>query len=144
MLKKVHKLYLASPRSLVKRFHYHLPDQDVDQHIHMMQGADSSLLTLTQPFTAYGMTIPIGFTWNGASSPPGPGRWVIPKFHRMIKASCRHDYACQKARNRFERFLADIVFFLMAAEIERLRLWRCILGLIGVRIGAYLKIGSNY
>ncbi|SDO96114.1 DUF1353 domain-containing protein [Desulforhopalus singaporensis] len=128
----------------VSKYLKHLSDRNVDDIIYMKQGKDSSVLILTQPFHAYGITVPSGYKWNGASSPPGPARMVIPKFHKMIKTSCRHDRACELAKNKFDRLMADIVFFLMAHEVEGMKLWRAVSGLAGVRIGAHLGIGNKY
>ncbi|SDP69963.1 DUF1353 domain-containing protein [Desulforhopalus singaporensis] len=127
-----------------EKYLQYLSDRNVDTEIHMKQGKDNSVLVLTQPFHAYGVTVPAGYKWNGASAPPGPARLVIPKFHKMIKASCRHDRACELAKNKFDRLLADIVFFLMAYEVEGMKLWRAVAGLAGVRVGAHLGIGNKF
>lgn len=118
-------------------------DQSFDEEIVCSQGLDNKVISLHEPYYAYGETIPKGFTWDGAST-PAVARFVIPKLYRVLKASCRHDYGCRKATNPKERFTEDIIFFLMCYHVERLAGWRCILGLIGVRIGATLGVGTRY
>ena len=142
-LAKIKKFYRSIPLRLVAKYLRHIPDRKVDENIDFSQGLDNTKLKLTAPFRAYGMTAPSGYIFNGASSPRFAW-WIIPRMYKMLKASCRHDWACENARNWWERLLADIVFFLMAFYTERLALWRCLFGLIGVRIGAFLGIGRNY
>jgi len=141
--RKIKKMYSSIPLRLVARYLHHIQDRAVDDIIDFSQGLDNTKLKLDADFRAYGMTAPVGFEFDGASSPTFAW-WVIPRMYKMLKASCRHDWACLNARNWRERLLADIVFFLMAFYTEGLALWRCLFGLIGVRIGAYLGIGKNY
>lgn len=131
------------PLKIADKYLEAVADRSVDKVICFDQAGDNTVLILALPFTAYGMTAPQGFVFDGASS-PWFARWIIPKFYKMLKASCRHDWACHNAKNWHERLLADIVFFLMAYYVEKLSLWRCVLGLVGVRIGAFFGIGKNY
>jgi hypothetical protein len=135
-------LYLL-PLKMVDKYLQGLADREVDEWIYLRQGTDNEVIELIEPFHSFGLTVPAGYTPNGASSPRFAW-WIIPRLYKMIKASTRHDYACETARCWWDRLVADIVFFLMAYYVERLALWRCIAGLIGVRIGALLGIGKNY
>lgn len=140
---KVKEWLRMLPKNIVKGFLSNLSDHDVQEVISIEQGLDNEVVTLSKPFHAYGLTVPAGYTYNGASS-PRLAWFIIPRMYKMLKASCRHDYACDQARCWWDRLVADIVFFLMAYYIEHLALWRCVLGLIGVRIGAFLGIGRRY
>ena len=146
MFSKIKKLLDLVPETIILKLVTgvvaHIPSGS-DVQIRLRQGEDNTQLILDAPYTAYGQTVPAGFTFDGASS-PWFARWVIPKFFRVIKASCRHDYGCSMAKNFKERLVEDVVFFLMCYHVERLATWRCIAGLIGVRIGAYLGIGRSY
>lgn len=84
--------------------------------------------------------IPIGFVWDGASTP-----WfALPFFprHDHPLASCKHDYRCLKARNDAERKWADIEF---RKDVDRTS-WKITskMGYYGVRVGALLGIGSSF
>jgi len=112
-----------------------------DDAIYLCQ-IDSEHLVLTHPFTFNGITIPVGFTWNGASSPNTPLlRFIAPKFYKNIIASAVHDWLCSLAQNPKERAKADKYYYLIKKYIEKDNNIRCILGLWGVRIGAFLGIG---
>ena len=132
-------------KTIVKLAEKHLQgvDQSFDTEIYCCQGINNKELILYQKYYAFGENIPAGFTWDGAST-PAVARFIIPKFYRVLKASCRHDYGCRKARSAADRLREDVIFFLMCYKLERLAGWRCIAGLLGVRIGAALGVGSNY
>lgn len=115
-----------------------------DDGIHIAQ-IDSEYLTLATPYNFNGTVIPLGFRWNGASSPNTPlARFIAPKFYKNIKASCVHDYLCLHAKNSADRASADYIYFLIKKYIEKDQPIRCALGLLGVRIGAWLGIGSAF
>lgn len=119
--------------------------QDFDRIIHCYQDDDNETFVLSQDYHAFGDCIPEGFRWNGSSSPNTPLiRWLVSKFYKSMKRSCVHDYLCGRATNQRERLIADIKFFLMSVYAEKLSPFRCLLGLLGVRVGAVLKIGSNF
>lgn len=116
-----------------------------DKHIYCMEGDDPDSRTLLRAFTAHGMTIPADFQWDGASSPSLPLiRYIIPKFHHNLKASCRHDFACRQAKDKHARKNADKVYFWMLVKTEKMHQLRATIGYIGVRLGAFLGIGVRY
>jgi len=115
-----------------------------DNVICMHQG-NSEYLVLTRAYNFNGTIVPSGFVWNGASSPNTPlARFIAPKFYKNIKASCVHDYLCGLCKNAKERAEADMIYFLIKKYIEQDQEFKCLLGLWGVRLGAFLGIGSNY
>lgn len=84
--------------------------------------------------------IPKDWIWNGASV-PWAFRGLYPQHSHPI-ASCRHDYRCAKARSAAQRKFADQQFEIDTGTTS----WWITkkIGYIGVRIGAFLGIGSNY
>ncbi len=86
--------------------------------------------------------IPAGFVWNGASS--GVLRYggflAFPKWKHPI-ATCRHDWRCAHAQTKQQRKFADQAFY-RDVGIGGTK-WEQIKGYIGVRIGAWLGIGSQ-
>lgn len=117
----------------------------VDDDIFIKQGLDPDIRILTKPFKCMGETIPEGFVWNGASTPNGAiMRWIAPKFYRNLKASCLHDYLCGKAKCAGDRAKADKAYFVMKEHVEKDTSWKCAVSWLGVRVGAFFKIGSSY
>jgi hypothetical protein len=97
---------------------------------------------LLQDFTMYGITVPKGFAFDGASAPRM--FWgIIPPFKRTKKAACIHDWLCVNAKSKEDRKEADKIFY-RALEDAGLNKARCTIGYIGVRIGAHLGIGVHY
>jgi len=133
------KIIIAASKKFVQNPH------DFDTAIYFHQDEDPETLVLDKEYHAYGDTIETGFRWNGSSSPNSPLiRWLVPKFYKSMKRSCVHDWLCDKAKNGHDRLVADIKFFLLSVFAERESPTKCLAGLIGVRVGAYFKIGSNY
>ena len=103
---------------------------------------DSRYEVLLEDFTAHGVTVPRGFKFDGASSPRI--FWsIIPPMRETTKASCVHDYLCSIAKNKEDRKKADRLFYVMLREAN-LNIVRCLIGYLGVRIGALLGIGVRY
>lgn len=80
------------------------------------------------------------FVWNGAS-----GFWathlVFPRHDHPI-ATCRHDYRCFHAKNKEERKWADKEFKKDVGTTAGW--WMQTKGYVGVRVGAFLGIGSHF
>ena len=103
---------------------------------------DSRYEVLLEDFTAHGVTVPKGFRFDGASAPRI--FWsIIPPLRETSKASCVHDFLCRTAKNKEDRRRADWLFFVMLRE-AKLNILRCLIGYLGVRIGALLGIGVHY
>lgn len=103
---------------------------------------DPKVLILLEDFTIHGVTVPKGFRFDGASAPRL--FWsVIPPMRETTKASCVHDYLCRTAKSKEDRRKADRLFFKMLREAN-LNIFRCLIGYLGVRIGAFLGIGVYY
>lgn len=84
--------------------------------------------------------VPFDFVWNGNSTPLG-FRWLIPKQDHPI-ASCRHDWRCSQAKNTAERLFADQQY---KEDISTTAGWLMTqLGYAGVRVGAYLGVGTDF
>ena len=84
--------------------------------------------------------IPVDYTWNGNST-PRLLQGIFPRHNHPI-ASCRHDYRCGKARNAAERKFADEQFEL---DVGTTSWWITKkVGYVGVRIGAFFGVGSNF
>jgi hypothetical protein len=97
---------------------------------------------LLEDFTAHNVTVPKGFASDGASAPRL--FWgIVPPFKRTKKASFVHDWLCRTAKNKEDRLKADRLFFTMLGE-AKLNIVRCVIGYLGVRIGAFLGIGVHY
>jgi hypothetical protein len=97
---------------------------------------------LVEPFTAYGITVPAGFSFDGASAPRI--FWpIIPPLKGTKKAACVHDWLCMNAKSAMERHVADLLFYMMLLEAG-LGLVRSFFGYLGVRIGAFFGIGVRY
>ena len=84
--------------------------------------------------------IPINFTWDGSSV-----FFIIQGFfprHRHPIASCKHDYRCGKAKNKKERLFADKQFKIDVRTTSwKITAWS---GYMGVRVGAFFGVGSNF
>ena len=85
-------------------------------------------------------TIGAGFTWDGASTPllllP-----LFPKWNHPI-STCRHDHRCREARNAHDREWADKQF---EKDVGTTGWWITKkIGYIGVRVGAFFGVGSNF
>lgn len=103
-------------------------------------GSDFEILA--EPFTAYGVTVPPGFRFDGASAPRV--FWsVIPPFKGTKKAACVHDWLCKNAKGPLDRHIADLLFYIMLLEAGLNRV-RSFIGYMGVRIGAFFGIGVHY
>ena len=98
---------------------------------------------LTRDFRALGQTVRAGSRWDGAST-PAAFRWLIPKFHKCLKASCLHDWRCKNATSAEERAEADREFQYMLTHAEEMGGFRAWLGWAGVRVGAWWGTGVNY
>lgn len=84
--------------------------------------------------------VPTNFTWDG-SSVPMLFQGIFPRHNHPI-ASCRHDYRCKNAKNAKERAFADKEF---QKDVGTTSWWITKkVGYIGVRIGAFFGIGSNF
>lgn len=84
--------------------------------------------------------IPAGFEWDG-SSVPFIFRGLFPRHDHPI-ASCRHDWRCGYAKNPEERAWADKEF---EKDVGTTSWWITKkIGYIGVRIGAFFGVGTNY
>jgi len=84
--------------------------------------------------------VPANFIWNG-NSVPLIFQGIFPRHNHPI-ASCRHDYRCEQAQNAADRKFADEQFQI---DVGKTSYWITKkVGYIGVRIGAFLGIGSNY
>ena len=98
--------------------------------------APLSLLMLDGTMSA----VPKDFVWDGASVPL-IFQGIFPRHNHPI-ASCRHDYRCQEAKNASDRKFADEEF---EKDVGTTSWWITKkFGYIGVRIGAFFGIGSNY
>lgn len=107
-------------------------------------------MELTQPLPCGNGKIPPGFVWNGSGAEDYTltqkfvawfVRKTFPKWKHPI-ASCRHDWRCMHATNDEERLFADKEFRNDVSKGGTK--WECFIGYLGVRAGAYLKIGSNF
>jgi hypothetical protein len=84
--------------------------------------------------------IPSGFIWDG-SSVPFIFQGIFPRHNHPI-ASCRHDYRCQTATSKAERKFADVEF---EKDVGTTSWWITKkVGYLGVRVGAFFGIGSNF
>ena len=84
--------------------------------------------------------VPADFVWDG-SSVPWAFQGIFPRHNHPI-ASCRHDYRCKNAQNAAERKFADEQFQI---DVGSTSWWITKkVGYFGVRIGAFLGIGSNF
>jgi hypothetical protein len=84
--------------------------------------------------------VPKDFVWNG-SSVPLIFQGIFPRHNHPI-ASCRHDFRCKNAKNRWERKFADDQFQI---DVGTTSWWITKkVGYIGVRIGAFFGIGNNF
>ena len=82
--------------------------------------------------------IPANFEWDG-SSVPFVFQGIFPR-HRHPIASCRHDWRCREAMTKEERLFADKEF---EKDVGRTSWWITKkIGYVGVRIGAWLGIGT--
>jgi len=124
----------------------YFPDPyDFDKSIYCHQDDDPEHLILDRDYYAYGNTVKAPFEWDGSSSPDSPLiRWLVAKFYKSLKRSVWHDDMCAKAKNNHDRLVADIGFFLLSYFAEKVSPTKCLLGLLGVRIGARLGIGNNF
>ena len=93
--------------------------------------------------------IPYGYVTDGSSTPV-IFRWLIPRHDHPIN-STEHDYRSGKARNAKERAWADNQYRVgiknTKAPSRLKRTWlktQSVAGYIGVRIGAFFGVGSNY
>ena len=84
--------------------------------------------------------IPVDFEWDG-SSVPIFFQMFFPR-HRHPVASAKHDWRSSHAKNKKDRAFADKEF----RKDVRKTSWRitAILGYVGVRVGAFLGIGSRF
>jgi hypothetical protein len=112
------------------------------------------LEVLTREYIWRGIIVPIGFAFDGASA-PRIFWFIIPPFKRTKKAACIHDWLCRGAKNMKERKVADEAFYKALREVRiidkktgreksGIARWRCQLGYLGVRVGAYMGIGVYY
>ena len=84
--------------------------------------------------------IPKDFEWDG-SSVPWFAQGIFPR-HRHPVASCRHDKRCGDATCAEDRKFADLEF---RKDVRKTSWWiTAAAGYYGVRIGAFLGIGSNF
>lgn len=97
---------------------------------------------LLEDYIWEGVTIPKGFTFDGAST-PRIFYAIIPPYKRTKKAALVHDWLCSNAKCKADRKEADRVFYRLLKEAKLSRV-RCIIGYIGVRIGSYMGIGVYY
>ena len=84
--------------------------------------------------------VPTGEVWDGASTPMLL-QGIFPRHNHPI-ASCRHDWRCKHAKNKAERKFADVEF---EKDVGTTSWWITKkVGYIGVRIGAFFGIGSDF
>lgn len=84
--------------------------------------------------------VPADFKWDG-SSVPMLFQGIFPRHNHPI-ASCRHDWRCKNAKNAKERAFADKQF---EKDVGKTSWWITKkVGYIGVRVGAFFGIGSNF
>jgi len=84
--------------------------------------------------------VPKDFKWDG-SSVPMLFQGIFPRHNHPI-ASCRHDWRCKTARSDRDRAFADKQF---EKDVGTTSWWITKkVGYIGVRIGAFFGIGSDY
>lgn len=88
------------------------------------------------------IVIPVGFVFDGASTPRI--FWsIIPPFKLTKRASCVHDWLCKNARNSKDRRRADKIFAEALREMG-MNPVRVFLGYVGVRLGALWGAGVYY
>ncbi|MDA3832812.1 MAG: DUF1353 domain-containing protein [Spirochaetales bacterium] len=101
---------------------------------------DVKLREVTRDWSYKGETVPMGFRWDGSSSPRL--LWVVIAPWKNPKASCWHDWKCGQAKNKAERKQADKDFKELVGSdgnvVEKQ------LGYMGVRIGAFFGVGNNF
>lgn len=115
-----------------------------DLIIHVDQ-TDTDFLMLNEDYHFDDYTIPRGFVWDGASTPNAPlARFLAPKYHKNIRASCIHDFLCRIAKNSEDRRKADSAYYIAKKYIEKDHPLRSKIAWLGVRIGAFLGVGNYY
>jgi len=115
-----------------------------DGRIYMRSIPDKlDVLELTAPLPCGDGFVPEGFRWDGSSA--GPLRKLtlfgFPKWRHPI-ASCRHDWRCLHAASAAQRKFADKQFKKDVANGGTK--WETCKGYIGVRIGAFFGVGSDF
>ena len=90
-----------------------------------------------------GITIPVGFHSDGASTPRF--LWaIIPPFKRVKKAAFIHDYLCKRCRNMSDRRISDEIFKDILRDVSKINPVRYWLGYLGVRLGAMFGVGIYF
>jgi len=84
--------------------------------------------------------IPVDFEWDGSSGPVML-QGIFPRWRHPI-SSCKHDWRCDKAKNKKDRKFADEQFQIDVGKTS----WKITskIGYWGVRIGAFFGIGNNF
>jgi hypothetical protein len=104
---------------------------------------DNGMERVIEPFHAYGVTVPAGFEFDGASTPRI--FWsILPPFKDTKIAACIHDYLCIQARTKEDRLYADKLFYHILKHQGRISGLRALIGYVGVRLGAFAGIGVRY
>lgn len=99
-------------------------------------------MRLLASFEYRDIVVPVGFIFDGASTPRL--LWsIIPPFKKTMRAACVHDYMCRTARNNGDRKKAD-QYFLQALKEMGFNPVRRTLGYIGVRVGAFFGVGNHF
>lgn len=118
--------------------------KEIDQQLYCHREKDSpGWRVLDKDFHIYGVTIPAGFRWNGASTPLLL-TWLVPRFDHSLMSSCLHDYLCSNAQDEDDRKTADMLYKRALIEIEGYTEKRAKWAYRGVRIGAWWGTGVNY
>ena len=104
---------------------------------------DNGRERVIEPYLAYGVYIPSGFEFDGASTPRI--FWsILPPFKDTKVAACIHDYLCEQAKSSDDRKFADELFYYILKHQGRISGLRAWIGFVGVRIGAAFGIGVRY
>ena len=104
---------------------------------------DDGTEMVLEPYFGYGVHVPAGFIFDGASTPRI--FWsILPPFKDTKTAACIHDYLCIQAKNKADRRYADELFWQMLRDNPRIGDLRALIGYVGVRLGAAFGIGVRY
>jgi len=112
-------------------------------NLHTRTDSDPSVEVVTKEFIMYGVIVPVGFEFDGCSTPRI--LWsVIPPMKRTKVAACLHDYLCKHAKTPEERKYADGIFKKCLEDTAKINKFRIGVGYLGVRLGAFFGAGVRY
>jgi hypothetical protein len=104
---------------------------------------DDGTEMVLENYFGYGVHVPAGFIFDGASTPRI--FWsILPPFKDVKVAACIHDYLCTQAKSKADRLYADELFWRILKANPRIGDLRALCGYCGVRIGAFFGIGVKY